>query len=100
MLLVVIFTAINILLLVTNSGSYFLFSAYIPYLLVDLGMLLSGKYPAEYYAEYFPDMEFLSPTVFVVLLVLAVILVALYLVSWIMLKSPGSAGWSLRWCSS
>ena len=51
LLLVVIFTAVNIGLLVAQSNSYFLFSASIPYYLVDLGMYLCGKYPMEYYAD-------------------------------------------------
>lgn len=92
LLWVVIFTAVNLVLLVTNSGRYFLFSAYVPYIIVDLAMLLCGKYPAEYYAEYFPDMEFMSSTVFVAALVIAVILIALYLVSWLCSKKP-KAGW-------
>ena len=43
LLLVVIFTLVNIVLLVAQSNSYFLFSASIPYYLVDLGMFLCGK---------------------------------------------------------
>lgn len=82
-LLVVAFTAINIILLVANSNSYFLFSAYIPYALADIGMFLCGMYPAEYYTEFFPGMEFLPKGVFVVTLVIAVVILVLYLLCWI-----------------
>ena len=42
LLLVIGFTLINIVLLVTNSDRYFLFSAYIPYTVATLGMILCG----------------------------------------------------------
>ena len=51
LLLVVVFTLINIVLLLVQSNTYFLFSATIPYFLADLGMVLCGKYPAEYYVD-------------------------------------------------
>ncbi len=92
LLLVVAFTAINIILLVTNSDSYFLFSAYIPYILVSVGMLLCGMFPKEYYGQDFAEMEFFSTPVFVVLLVIALIFVALYLIGWIFSKN-NKGGW-------
>lgn len=91
-LIVLIFTVVNILLLVTNSNSYFLFSAYIPYLLADLGMYLCGKYPAEFYGEEYALAEFLPGGFLVVMLVIAAVILALYLLSWIFTKK-GSKGW-------
>ena len=49
LLLVIVFSLINIVLLVANSSTYFLFSAFIPYVIADYGMFFSGSYPAEYY---------------------------------------------------
>jgi diguanylate cyclase (GGDEF)-like protein len=46
------FTIINIILLVTNTNTYFLFSAYIPYLIADFAMYFGGKYPAFYHYIY------------------------------------------------
>ncbi len=92
LLLVVVFTVINIVLLITKSESYFLFSAYIPYALVTLGMLLCGMFPEEYYGEDFAGMEFLGSSVFTVFLVIAIIFTALYLVSWIFSKK-NKVGW-------
>lgn len=92
LLLVVAFTVINIILLVTKSNTYFLFSAYIPYVLVDVGMLFCGMYPAEYYDEEFTGMRFLNPSVFAVFLVIALIIVALYFISWIFSKN-NKVGW-------
>ena len=86
LLLIVIFTAINIVLLVTNSNSYFLFSAYIPYLLVDFGMLLCGMYPGEIYVDEFAGMVFLDRSFFVILLIIAIVILALYLLCWFLSK--------------
>lgn len=94
LLLVVAFTLINIILLVTNSNTYFLFSAYIPYMIVDLGMALCGKYPAEYYGGDLAGMEFLGDTFFVVTLVAAAVFLVLYLLSWILSKKP-RVGWMI-----
>lgn len=92
LLIVLIFTVVNILLLVTNSNSYFLFSAYIPYLAVDLGMYLCGKYPVEIYGEDYGFAEFLPNGFLVIMLVIAAVILAMYLLSWIFTKK-GNKGW-------
>lgn len=94
LLLIVVFTLINVVLLVTNSNTYFLFSAYIPYVIADLGMALSGKYPAEYYGEDLEGMEFLGDSFLVVTLVIAAVCLLLYLLSWILSKKP-RVGWMI-----
>ncbi len=92
LLIVLIFTVVNILLLVTNSNSYFLFSAYIPYLLADLGMYLCGKYPAEFYGADYALAEFLPGGFLVIMLVIAAVILVMYLLSWIFTKK-GNKGW-------
>jgi len=92
LLFVVLFTVINVVLLVTQSDTYFLFSAFIPYVLVSLGMILCGMYPQEYYGDDFAGMEFLDKSVFAVFLLIAVIAVVLYLISWIFSKKY-RGGW-------
>lgn len=91
LLLVVIFSLINIVLLVTNADMYFLFSAYIPYLLADYGMFYCGMYPEEVY-EYVPDMEFLNSSFLVTTLVIAAVILLLYLLSWLFAKRQ-KVGW-------
>lgn len=91
LLLVVAFTAVNIILLVTNSNSYFLFSAYVPYMIADLGMYYCGMYPDEFYGKNFTKADALSPSIFAVFIVIALIVLALYLVSWLLSKKK--AGW-------
>lgn len=93
-LLVVVFTAINIILLVTNSNMYFLFSAYIPYILVDLGMLFCGLYPSEIYAEEFAGMALLDRSFFTVMLVIAGVIIGVYLLSWV-LSRRNKVGWMI-----
>lgn len=91
LLLVVAFTAINLILLVTNANSYFLFSAFIPYFVTSLGMLFCGRFPEEYYEDGFADMTFLDNAVFVVLLIISIIMTLSYLLTWIMSSKNRSA---------
>lgn len=81
LLLVAVFSAINLVLLLVNSDSYFLFSAYIPYLLGDYAMFFSGRYPEEYYADV-PDMEFFGTSFFAAFVAVAVIFILFYVLSW------------------
>ena len=92
LLLVLVFTVVNIILLVTNSNSYFLFSASVPYLLADLGMLMCGMYPEDFYVGDFAGMIFLDQSFLIIMLVLAAVILVLYLLSWIFSKK-GKIGW-------
>ena len=93
LLLVVVFTLINVLLLATNSNMYFLFSAFIPLYITDLGMFLCGRYPEEFYAEAeLSGMEFLGGSFFVVTVIISVVIALLYLLAWFM-SSKKRVGW-------
>lgn len=85
LLWVVLFTAINIVLLVSNSYTYFLFSAFIPYAIVDYGMIVCGKYPADFYGDL-SQYQFLDSTVLVILIAVAAVICVLYLLCWIFSK--------------
>ena len=91
-LLVVIFTAINIFLLATNSNTYFLFSAYIPFALVDLAMFFCGMYPAEFYVGNYALGTYLDRSVFFVVLAIAAVILVLYLLAWLLSKK-NKVGW-------
>ena len=91
LLLIVAFTVINIVLLVTGSDTYFIFSAFIPYSIAFLGMTLCGKFPAEYY-EDIEEVFYLDQSAFVVFIAIAVVLTLLYLLCWYMSKNFKS-GW-------
>ena len=91
LLLVVIFTIVNLVLLVTNADTYFLFSAFIPYFITLTGMAVCGLFPKEYY-EGLEEIVFLDKSVFVVLLVISVVLTLLYLLAWLM-SNKKRVGW-------
>lgn len=92
LLFVVIATAINLLLLVTNSDLYFLFSAFIPFFITSLGMFLCGRFPAEYYEDGLSEMPFFGNSLFAVLLAISIALTLLYLLAWFM-SNKNRVGW-------
>lgn len=92
LLLVVIITAINLLLLVTNRDTYFLFSAFIPYFIAGLGMYLCGRFPDEYYSDMTAEPLFFGNTVFAVILAVSIALTLLYLLAWF-LSNKNRVGW-------
>lgn len=91
LLLVLVFTAINLILLVTNADSYFLFSAFLPYYFAGIGMLLCGRFPPEFY-EGAEDIVFLDTSVFAFLLAVAILFTLMYLVAFL-LSNKGRVGW-------
>ena len=91
-LLVLVFTVINIILLVTDSNSYFLFSAYVPYGLVDYGMFYGGMYPLDVYGEYLSQISFLGTGFFAVMISIAAAILLLYVLCWIFAKK-NPKGW-------
>ncbi|MBE6620921.1 MAG: hypothetical protein E7625_06140 [Ruminococcaceae bacterium] len=86
----VIFTAINLFLLLSGANSYFLFSIYLPYFLGGMGMLLCGKFPPEFY-EGLGEVTFLDTSVLVVMMIVAVVILGLYLLAFFMSKKK--SGW-------
>ena len=92
LLVVTVFTFINLVLLVSNSDLYFLFSAFVPYIIGTYAMILCGKFPAEYYTDGLEDVAIFDNTVFVILLAIAIIITILYLIAWIF-SSKHRVGW-------
>ncbi len=90
-LLVVAFTLVNSVLLVAGSDSYFLFSAAIPYYLTMFGMVYTGRMPDEYYVGW-EDFSPVADSFFIVTLVVAVVIVAFYALTWFLSKKHGY-GW-------
>ena len=91
LLLVVVFTVINIVTLATGVGGYFLFSAAIPYVIVNIGLIMCGKFPEKYYENV--DMsKLLDKSAFTIFIVIALLVTSLYLICWFFSKKRG-AGW-------
>ncbi len=91
LLLVTAFSAINVVLLVLNTDTYFLFSAFIPYFIADTGMFYSGSYPQEYYYDV-ADMEFFDKSFLIVTVAIAAVVILLYLISWFFARKK-KVGW-------
>lgn len=88
---VVLFTIVNIVILFIDTESYFLFSAFLPYYISTLGLLFSGKLPAEYY-EGVEDFVAFPDTVMVVALVIAAVILIAYLLCFIF-SNKNRVGW-------
>ena len=91
-LLVVAFTLINCVLLFAKSNTYFLFTAWVPYLLLDLGMYLCGKYPAEYYEGNIADYNFMNNGVFAFFVSAALLIILMYVLCWYFAKKEKVGG--------
>lgn len=83
----IIFSLFNMLMLATNSGTYFLFSASVPYLLTDIGMFFCGRYPAEYYTGEFEGMIFAKQSLFWAMIVISIIILGVYALCWFLSRN-------------
>lgn len=90
LLVAVILTAINIVLLITGSNTYFIFSIFIPYFIADLGWFMSGFYPEEYYEGL--NMVFYDGSFAIIMVALALAICVLYLIAYLFSKD-GKTGW-------
>lgn len=91
LLVVVLMTVINIVLLVTNSNRYFLFSAFLPYLAADYGMYFCGMYPQDAYAGV-DDLVFADKSFLVIMLAVAAVLLLMYVLAYIFARKQ-KIGW-------
>jgi len=92
LLLVAALSLLNVILLVSGGNVYFVFSATIPYLLVDIGMFLCGLYPESFYEGGY-DAYYLIDGVFIIpFIALAILIIAFYVVCFF-LTAKGRVGW-------
>ena len=84
-LIVVVFSLINVILLVVGSESYFLFSAFIPYFIADYGMFFCGMYPEEYYYDM-QGIVFADKSTLVFCLVIVAVILLVYFLCWLFAK--------------
>ena len=94
LLLVLGMTLINIVVCCLGSDRYFLFSASIPYYLVLMGSLWTGRFPDEYYTEWPASEPFLGTSFLIVMLVIALIILLVYLCCFLLSKK-NKVGWLL-----
>lgn len=91
-LLALILTAVNIIMLISGGDSYFLFSIFVPYYAVLMGTVLTGHYPSSWVPEDYEGLPVLDNSFLVIMIVVAVVIMALYLLSWIF-SSKQRVGW-------
>ena len=94
LLLLVAFSVLNILILVTTSGSggYFMFCAAIPYQIVNYGMISCGMYSQEFYEKN--SIEPLFENSFIaVFITIGLLIVVLYLLCWLFSKKRSGDKW-------
>ena len=93
LLLAVVFTLINLVLLVAAGGkTYFLFSVFVPYYVTLISMLLCGKLPAEFYDESWEGAELFGNGLLIAALVFAALMLVVYVLCYVM-SSRGRVGW-------
>ncbi len=92
LLLVVFITLINVILGLTGSGTYFLFSAFFPYFLVITGMYSCGRMPADWYEGDKSEYLFFDSSFLVMMVAFALIILVLYFIFWLLSKKQKS-GW-------
>ena len=87
LLLVVVFTVVNIVMMMANTSNYFLFSASIPYLFAMYGVIYSGIMPDDFYADpSFDGFVFLGDEFFYITIAIAVLILAAYMLCWFFSK--------------
>ncbi len=91
LLLVVVFTLINSVMCLFGSSTYFLWSASIPYYFTLYGMVYTGRFPAEYYADW-ADFVPLGDSYLATMVTTAFVCIAIYLLFWFLSKKHGY-GW-------
>lgn len=84
LLLLVAFTLVNIVFVITKSDLYFLFSATVPYFLAVYGLFWTGHLPDE--VPEGQKIEFLPDSFLVVMLVIAAAILLLYLLFFFLSK--------------
>ena len=89
--LVALCSLLNVFFLVTQSGTYFLFSATIPYFVVDMGMFFTGMYPPDAYVDT-GMTQFLDKSVLWFAVSVAILIIAFYVLCWL-LSSKGRKNW-------
>ena len=89
LLLIVAFTVINLLMCVGQNGTYWLFAANIPYLLLDIGMYFGGIYrnPTETMLD--SGFGIHGEGFFFAMLAIAILIVAAYFVLWLLSGTRG-----------
>lgn len=87
LVLVVVFTLINVVLCLLGQDSYFLFSAIVPYFIAMIGAMWGGLFPPEYYADMdMTEADFFPVSFVIICAVVAILIIAVYFILWLLSK--------------
>ena len=92
LLIIFVFTLLNIFVVTLDGSYYMLFSAYLPYTIAICGMAFCGMYPDEFYTGEFAEMNFIESKYFAIFIVVAVVLTSLYLLAFFLSKKERVGG--------
>ena len=92
LLWVSVLSLLNIAFLIFKADIYMIYSAMIPYIVIDLGMFICGMYSPEYY-EYYEHVDFLPQGLFAIFVIIALVLAGLLLLSYFL--SQKRKGWMI-----
>lgn len=91
LLIIIACTAINIVMISLGVDMFFLFSAFVPYILILYGNLLCGKLPPDYYeGEDMSTLEFFPDSFLWGMIAASVVILLLYLLTWFFAKNEES----------
>lgn len=93
LLLIAALTVVNIVLAFVGSDTYLLFSLTLPYYLVYFLLEMTGQFSAEYYMDVYgtTELEFWPEALLYIGLVIAVIVIAIYVVLYVLSKKHPTA---------
>ncbi len=85
-----IITCINIVLAISGSDTYYLFTAYVPYNFAVTGIIMAGRFIPEFYEQYEAEIgepyPVLGDIALYVGIALAVVAIAVYVLLWLLSK--------------
>ena len=85
-ILMIMLTIINMFLTFTESQTYFVFSAFIPYRILLESAFYAGKLPEVYYEGIEGELEFFDLGIFYIAIAIVAVILAVYLLCFLLSK--------------
>ena len=92
LLAMVLITLFNVIIALLGDGTYYLFTAFVPYYVVLDGMYSCGRLSPDWYEGDMSEYFFMDPSYLVTMIAFALVLLALYFLFWLLSKNRKS-GW-------
>ena len=92
LLAMILITIFNVIIALFGDGTYYLFTAFVPYYVVFDGMFCCGKLSPEWYGGDISEFAFFDISYLVTMVAFALVILALYFVFWLLSKNR-KVGW-------